>query len=496
MVVWLVGIFCGRARRRQVVLEADVTPLSLAPPRTSLNSEIHRRVHRAALEARAEREIDDRLVAVVERMFDRCFADGQYRQAIGVALETRRLDKLEEAITKSPDAADSLAYATKVCQTLVTSREFRREVLHASGSAIRGDGGDGPTSTCASASCSWTTRTGLPPSSENSSPEARAAAFVVSDRVLVVRERDPGVSQPRQRKVGGGACDGGGSDAEKKRARATLRRGSEEKKEEKPTAATPMSLLRSVLSGELPVGLHLEFLFSHNAADLLLLKQIRTAVESRNSVCHSATVLCNALMHAGTTVDTFLRENLDWLSRATNWARFSATAGMGVIHHGQLAERTLMGPFLPRESGSGGMRPLTLHRGRRAVRARSHPRQPRRRHSSIPPRLEPVEQQRGNSARCFPPGRASPRSARATRSLHRPVPHPAHGRAVAGEGAGIGMGLLLAGTGPTEQTAADSRPRIDAAREDHPRVQRRTGTHRVRVGGGGGAPRGADGEGL
>ena len=64
-------------------------------------------------------------------MFDRCFADGQYRQAIGVALETRRLDKLEEAITKSPDAADSLAYATKVCQTLVTSREFRHEVLRA-----------------------------------------------------------------------------------------------------------------------------------------------------------------------------------------------------------------------------------------------------------------------------------------------------------------------------------------------------------------------------
>jgi len=64
-----------------------------------------------------------------------------------------------------------------------------------------------------------------------------------------------------------------------------------------------------------------------DAADLLLLKQMRSTVESRNSVCHSATVLCNALMHAGTTVDTFLRENLDWLSRATNWARFSATAG-------------------------------------------------------------------------------------------------------------------------------------------------------------------------
>ncbi len=32
-------------------------------------------------------------------------------------------------------------------------------------------------------------------------------------------------------------------------------------------------------------------------------------------------------MHCGTTVDTFLRDNLEWLKKATNWAKFSATAG-------------------------------------------------------------------------------------------------------------------------------------------------------------------------
>lgn len=50
------------------------------------------------------------------------------------------------------------------------------------------------------------------------------------------------------------------------------------------------------------------------------------------SVAHSATILANALMHAGTTCDTFLRDNLEWLARATNWAKFSATAGLGAIH--------------------------------------------------------------------------------------------------------------------------------------------------------------------
>lgn len=58
-----------------------------------------------------------------------------------------------------------------------------------------------------------------------------------------------------------------------------------------------------------------------------ILKNIRASVEPRNSVCHSATVFANSVMHCGTTVDAFLRENLDWLKKATNWAKFGATAG-------------------------------------------------------------------------------------------------------------------------------------------------------------------------
>lgn len=65
---------------------------------------------------------------------------------------------------------------------------------------------------------------------------------------------------------------------------------------------------------------------------------MKAVVEVRNSVCHSAVIFANAVMHAGTTVDAFLRESMDWLTRATNWAKFSATAGLGVIHRGHLAQ--------------------------------------------------------------------------------------------------------------------------------------------------------------
>ncbi|XBJ26858.1 hypothetical protein VPH35_004209 [Triticum aestivum] len=65
-------------------------------------------------------------------------------------------------------------------------------------------------------------------------------------------------------------------------------------------------------------------------------------------------------MHAGTTVDTFLRENLEWLSKATNWAKFSATAGLGVIHRGHLQQgRALMAPYLPQNGAVGGGSPYS-----------------------------------------------------------------------------------------------------------------------------------------
>lgn len=58
--------------------------------------------------------VDTRLEAIVNRMFQRCLDDGQYRQALGLALETRRMDIFEASITQSDDVASMLSYAFQV----------------------------------------------------------------------------------------------------------------------------------------------------------------------------------------------------------------------------------------------------------------------------------------------------------------------------------------------------------------------------------------------
>ena len=52
--------------------------------------------------------------------------------------------------------------------------------------------------------------------------------------------------------------------------------------------------------------------------------------------------------NTGTTQDTFLRENLDWLGKSTNWAKFTAVASIGVVHKGHVHESmNLLQPYLP-----------------------------------------------------------------------------------------------------------------------------------------------------
>lgn len=47
-------------------------------------------------------------------MFQRCLDDGQNRQAMGLALETRRMDIFTASITQAEDITGMLSYAFNV----------------------------------------------------------------------------------------------------------------------------------------------------------------------------------------------------------------------------------------------------------------------------------------------------------------------------------------------------------------------------------------------
>lgn len=122
-------------------------------------------------------------------------------------------------------------------------------------------------------------------------------------------------------------------------------------------ARTAFKNILDILDGMKSIQLDLEFLYRNNKADIAILDKVRDCLEARNSIFHTAVTLSNAFMHAGTTHDKFFRDNLEWLGKAVNWSKFTATAALGVIHRGNLSQgQKLLQPYLPREhiAGVGG----------------------------------------------------------------------------------------------------------------------------------------------
>jgi len=127
---------------------------------------------------------------------------------------------------------------------------------------------------------------------------------------------------------------------------SNLNRGGE------PEEGSVMKKLLSILSGDLQVDKEQDFLFSHNHTDMYLLNTIKASVGKDDTIKHVAVVYANALMHAGTAVDEFVRKNLDFLGRASYWAKFATTAGFGVIHKGRhQVSRNILARYLPPSNG-------------------------------------------------------------------------------------------------------------------------------------------------
>ncbi|KAK7194777.1 proteasome regulatory non-ATP-ase subunit 2 [Novymonas esmeraldas] len=120
-----------------------------------------------------------------------------------------------------------------------------------------------------------------------------------------------------------------------------------------PTAVpeSPEHKLLSVLSGQVTTNLNVKFLYSRCVADVHVLTHIKKMTDSRNSVIHNGTVVANAFMYAGTTMDGFLRDNMKWLGASQYWAKFTAVASTGAIHRGHTEEAMrVLEQYLPKGS--------------------------------------------------------------------------------------------------------------------------------------------------
>lgn len=313
------------------------------------------------------KSIDPRLEAIVNRMIQRCLDDGQYRQALGIALETRRMDIVKQSIMKSDDVQGMLAYAFRITMSLIQNRAFRNTVLRCLVDLYQGLGVPDYVNMCQCLIFLEDPREvallldNLTKSGDQKVLMAYQIAFDLYEsatqqflgevlRVLKATAPIPSALVSCFKPQGTTAAASPPEPEKDDDGDVKIERKIESLNEKEKEQQSNIQKLTSILSGEVSIDMQLQFLIRSNHADLQILRGTKDAV--RVSICHTATVIANGFMHAGTTSDQFLRDNLEWLARATNWAKLTATASLGVIHRGHETESlALMQSYLPRESG-------------------------------------------------------------------------------------------------------------------------------------------------
>ena len=303
-----------------------------------------------------------KLQSVVQIMFERCYQDRTYQHALGVALEAREASKVKEILDHCHASASTskaeffalLQWTLEASLTLVGSKSLRVEVVQVlaanlealwleSCTAMKMGNGNGNTRDQVAKSCAFTLATAL---------QVLRTAKPVAEIIQTLLEEDAIMNMNMNKSsddvdveknddclllalqlcfdlVESGDQNFVNAVAEfvKKGADA----GADESTDENETKTNSNSAAAhaqykkalKILTGGFSSELAISFLHKNTDSDPLIMENLRANLEhrssGRNSMLHNCAVLTHSYLNAGTTNDGFLRDNLEWMKKASNW---------------------------------------------------------------------------------------------------------------------------------------------------------------------------------
>lgn len=306
--------------------------------RTILNKAIDQYVGFSSFNYGAEKPvpINQALVNVFEQVVKTCLDQNDLHQVIGIAIDARRLDILEAALKSPAAASNDLLYTQNIAIDHVRSLDFQQKILNLLINIA---------DSCANPDfafiCDCLVFTNDASRCGAILAKLLEASVNDSDLLLLAYQIAFDVVQDASQEF---CCKVNASALELLNAGKLINSPHVKRIEQ----------LSKILDGSETCGLSLEFLYRASNTDLMILEKSRGTLSIHNSMHHSAVYYSNAIMHAGTTKDDFLRKNLEWLSYASNWAKFSAAASLGMIHKGHISEsKKILQPYLPKVGATG-----------------------------------------------------------------------------------------------------------------------------------------------
>jgi 26S proteasome regulatory subunit N2 len=252
----------------------------------------------------------EQLQGLVYRLLDACCEEGRYDHALGIALEAQETQKLKDVFSKAPPAESPalLKYALDLAVNVVTSKAFRQVALAVVAECL-----------------------------EEQIDHRKMAAV---DLILVYQllNQPQSVANVLGRLLNGSEDDAllgfqlcfdlvdSGDQAFVTRVAEVLKPlgPAEDSTDADTDKKFRWSQVARVLTGGFSSELALSFLHKQSHADRLIMETLKKSLEERgsggrSSLLHNAAVLTHSYLYAGTTNDSFLRDYLDWMKKASNW---------------------------------------------------------------------------------------------------------------------------------------------------------------------------------
>lgn len=263
--------------------------------------------------------IDPKLTSVFEKMMHKCTQAGEFRLALGIALEAFRLDVVKEILQQrlaedqEGNSMKLMGYVLTAATTIVLNSKFKNDILRLLFDLLM--------------------------------PLKNADYFIISK--IVVNLNDAALATELFEKL---------HNEEKievsyQIAFDLVSSASQQLLEnllQNLTAKEYDAGLLEILTGIPTCDYYNTFLLNKKNIDISLLNKSKSSLDGKFSLFHTAVSVANGYMHAGTTDNSFIKANLSWLGKAQNWAKFTATASLGVIHKGNLIDgKKVMAPYLP-----------------------------------------------------------------------------------------------------------------------------------------------------
>ena len=274
--------------------------------------------------------IDNRINNIIENVFNDCIKDNRLYQALGFCVESYDLNRLTIAIESSNEILKNINFVYDIAQNYVVNKDYKSVLVdHVLKLLIK--------------------------HAKRGYMEITSCQFLLNNSdalastlLTILKEEDPSIAYQ--------ICFDLYDNQNPSYLRLLKNKINSINTEKKLGLEDKIKNIDDILTGEISRNIILKTLKKYNHFDLKAMEDIMKLVEKGTALENLGVILTNSFCNSHTGNEEFINKHMDFVTKATNWARFVATASLGAIHMGNTKNsRQLLRNFLPGGSNASSI---------------------------------------------------------------------------------------------------------------------------------------------